>query len=157
MTTAYLGFGGNLGDPEQTITLAIVMLSNNPLVHILSISSYYCSEPIDAPGKDYINAVVYIEWQSTASKLLETCLSIEKIFGRQRSTKNAPRTLDIDILIFGEKKINFDHLIIPHPNMTTRSFVLMPLLEINPDITIPGKGPAKDFLKKLKPQKICKI
>lgn len=157
MTLTYLSLGGNLNNPELTLPLAIETLKKHPWATLVANSSYYLSAPIDAIGNDYINCAICIKWQTDAVSLLETCLKIEKQFGRERSSKNAPRTLDIDILLFGEKQFNEINLCIPHPQLTRRAFVLIPLLEINPDISIPGKGKAKDFLITVRNQVISKI
>lgn len=156
MIPVYLGLGGNLGNPQNTIILAIKSFSNHPLMRLISISSYYRSAPINATGDEYINCVVKIGWQSDEIQLLETCLNIEKEFGRERSFKNAPRTLDIDILLFSQRQIEKNNLSIPHPELTNRAFVLLPLIELDPEINIPGKGKAKNFLHQVSNQIITR-
>lgn len=157
MIIAYLGLGGNIGNSKQTLDFAIKVLNKHPLAKLIAISSYYLSAPINATGNDYINCVIKIEWKSSATQLLKTCLKIEKEFGRERSIKNAPRTLDVDILLFGNQKIEEKNLCIPHKEITNRAFVLLPLTELDSEIEIPEKGQAKNFLQEVSNQVIQKL
>jgi 2-amino-4-hydroxy-6-hydroxymethyldihydropteridine diphosphokinase len=125
---------------------------------LLSVSSLYRSEPIGV-GKqpDFVNAVAEIETTLGARALLDELLATEARFGRTRESPGAPRTLDLDLLLYGERVIAEDKLTVPHPRMHERAFVLAPLAEIAPDIAIPGKGRAKALLAACSDQKIEKI
>lgn len=153
---AYVGIGSNLGDSIAMIQHALSALQKIPHTRLLNSSSLFQSAPFEASGHDFINAVAELETSLTAAALLEHCQSIEVAFGRERPFPNAPRTLDLDLLLLGHETINLASLILPHPRMTERAFVLLPLLEIAPDITIPGKGLASQYLPQLSHQRIEK-
>ncbi len=104
-----------------------------------------------------MNAVVELNTELTAIELLGHLQEIELSFGRERSYRNAPRTLDLDILLFGEQQIALDHLTVPHPRMSERAFVLLPLLQIAPHVLIPGKGEAQQFLQRVSGQSISAL
>ncbi|MDU0809969.1 MAG: 2-amino-4-hydroxy-6-hydroxymethyldihydropteridine diphosphokinase [Burkholderia sp.] len=146
MTVAYLGLGANLGDARQAIKSSILLLDRHQEINVLRRSSLYYTSPIEADGDKYFNCVIKIDTQLSAQKLLKLCHNIEHYFGRQRLYLNSPRTLDIDILLFNFDVINEPTLIIPHPRLTNRAFVLIPLLEINKTIDIPDLGRANAFL-----------
>lgn len=155
--TAYIGIGANLGNPEQTVRHAIIALQDlNPTRPSVS-SSLFASAPVDAGGDDFINAVVRIDTDLSADDLLSALQKIEQTFGRERPFRNAPRTLDLDLLLYGQAQIQSSRLEVPHPRMTDRAFVLMPLLELDAGIHIPGKGHARDFLADVKTQRIHAI
>jgi 2-amino-4-hydroxy-6-hydroxymethyldihydropteridine diphosphokinase len=121
-------------------------LSTLPQTELTAVSSLYASAPVDAGGDDYVNAVVLISTQLDADALLQALQKIEQDFGRERSVRNAPRTLDLDLLLYGQAQIASATLEVPHPRMTARAFVLLPLLELDPVINIPGKGAAASYL-----------
>jgi len=154
MARAFIGFGGNLGDTRQLITDAIVSLALRAELQVVTKSCFYQSAPVDAVGNDYINAVVEIETQLTPYGLLHVCQSVEQAFGRERPYENAPRTLDLDILYFEGVAQEDTELTLPHPRMTERSFVLLPLLEIAPDFFLPNFGELKAYLPKVAHQRI---
>jgi 2-amino-4-hydroxy-6-hydroxymethyldihydropteridine diphosphokinase len=156
-TPAYIGIGANLGDAQDTVRRAIAMLGALPDTRLAAQSSLFCTEPIDAGGGDYINAVVCIETRLTPAALLQALQAIEQEFGRERPYRNAPRTLDLDILLYGQQIISSESLTVPHPRMTGRAFVLIPLLQLDPFITIPGQGPAHAFVPGVAGQAIRKI
>ena len=143
---AYIGIGANLGDARANVEDAIARLSAMPQSCLLQRSSLYRTAPIDSSGDDYINAVAAIDTTLDAPALLDALRAIELAHGRERPYRNAPRTLDLDILLYGEELIDLPHLHVPHPRMTERAFVLAPLLEIAPGATVPGRGAARDFL-----------
>ena len=152
---AYIGLGANLGDASATIRAAITTLEHLPeCEHILS-SRLYLSAPIEANGDDYINAVVQLDTHLTPEQLLASLQEIEQHFGRQRSYQNAPRTLDLDLLLFDNQLIHTPTLQVPHPRLAQRAFVLLPLLELHPDIFIPGIGRADGLLAAVSDQRIC--
>ncbi|MBU3550894.1 2-amino-4-hydroxy-6-hydroxymethyldihydropteridine diphosphokinase [Polynucleobacter sp. MWH-Berg-3C6] len=157
MARAFIGFGGNIGDTRQLITDAIVCLALRSELQILAKSCFYQSAPIDATGGDYINAVIEIETELTPYSLLHVCQAIEQEFGRERPYSNAPRTLDLDILSFEGVIQNETELILPHPRIIERSFVLLPLLEIAPNFFLPDLGELKTYLPKVADQRIEKL
>ncbi len=154
LTTVYLGLGANLGNAHATVRRVIQELAQLPAIYHLEQSSLYRSAPVDADGDDYINAVVKIDTTLSPTALLTTLQTIEHAHGRLRPYHHAPRTLDIDILLYGDQIITSDNLTIPHPHITQRAFVLHPLLQIAPTIVIPGIGLAHDFLDGVSMQKI---
>jgi 2-amino-4-hydroxy-6-hydroxymethyldihydropteridine diphosphokinase len=157
MTVAWLGIGANLGDARQTLKDAVVCLAQQHTLTVLAKSSVYRTAPIDAGGDDYFNCVVKLDTRLDAHDLLALCQRIEHHFGRERPFRNAPRTLDIDILLFGDAVLDTPDLIVPHPRMTGRAFVLVPAVEIEPDLVIPGHGPASAFLPGVADQRIEKM
>ncbi len=157
MTVAYLGLGANLGDARQSLKDAVVCLAQQHAVTVLAKSSLYRTGPIDAGGDDYYNLVVKLETSMSARALLALCHRIEHHFGRERPFRNAPRTLDVDIVLYGDAHINELDLIIPHPRAFERAFVLVPLVEIDPEIAIPGHGRADALLPSVIHQRIEKV
>ena len=157
MTVAYLGLGANLGDARQSLKDAVVCLAQQHAITVLAKSSLYRTAPIDAGGDDYYNLVVKLETSLSASALLALCHRIEHHFGRERPFRNAPRTLDLDIVLYGDAQIEEPDLTIPHPRACERAFVLVPLVEIDPDIAIPGFGRADALLPALAHQRIDKV
>ena len=129
---AYVGLGANLGDAAQAVTDAIAALDGLPGTRVLHRSSLYRSAPHEATGPDYINAVVALDTHLTAPELLAELQGLERAAGRQRPYHHAPRTLDLDLLTFGEGRIDSPRLSVPHPRMGERAFVLVPLAEIAP-------------------------
>lgn len=155
--TAFVGIGANLGDARTSVETAIQRLGTLPATRLTGQSSLFRTTPIDAEGNDYINAVVRIETALHPEKLLEELQSLERASGRERPFVNAPRTLDLDILLYGNREISTDLLIVPHPRLTQRAFALIPLLQIDPLISIPGKGSAHGFAPAVAGQSIRKI
>ncbi len=147
MTLAYVALGANLDDPQLTIKAAIVALDSIPLTKCVAASSLYRTAPVGLKNQpDFINAVVALETRLAPQALLDELFEIEQEFGRQRSVKNAPRTLDLDLLLHDEHIVDTPALILPHPRMHQRAFVLAPLAEIAPDLVIPGHGPIAPLL-----------
>ena len=143
MTIAYLGLGANLGDARQTLKDAVVCLAQQHTITVLAKSSLFRTAPIDSSGDDYFNCVVKLETSLPARALLRLCHSIEVQFGRERPYRNAPRTLDLDILLYGASSIDEADLVVPHPRMTERAFVLVPLIELEPDLILPATRPRR--------------
>lgn len=143
---AYVGIGANLGDAAASVRQAITALSKLPHTELSAVSSLYASAPLDAGGDDYVNAVARISTQLEAHALLQALQKIEQDFGRERMFRNAPRTLDLDLLLYGQAEMASPTLEVPHPRMTARAFVLLPLLELDPALSIPGKGAAASYL-----------
>jgi 2-amino-4-hydroxy-6-hydroxymethyldihydropteridine diphosphokinase len=147
VTLAYVGIGSNLDDPRAQVLGAFAELDRLPHTRVVRKSSLYRSAPVGyAAQPDFINAVAQVETGLAAERLLAELQAIEARHGRTRSFANAPRTLDLDLLLFGSLAIATDKLAVPHPRMHERAFVLNPLLEISPDAQIPGRGPARAFL-----------
>jgi 2-amino-4-hydroxy-6-hydroxymethyldihydropteridine diphosphokinase len=146
MVSAFIGLGANLGDARATVEAALQQLGALPGTRLAERSSLFLSAPVDAGGDDYVNAVARIETALSAAELLEALMAIERAHGRERTGHNAPRTLDLDLLLYGRQKIATATLTVPHPRMTQRAFVLIPLLQIAPLIDIPGMGPAHGFV-----------
>lgn len=157
MTLAYIGIGANLGDARQAVKDAIVCLAQQVGITIVARSSLYRSAPVEADGNDYFNAVAKLETSLTAAQLLRICHHIEDQFGRERPYQNAPRTLDLDLLLFGDETHDGSQLTVPHPRVAARAFTLLPLLELDPELTIPGLGRAADFLGAVADQRIEKV
>ncbi|MFL6657287.1 MAG: 2-amino-4-hydroxy-6-hydroxymethyldihydropteridine diphosphokinase [Massilia sp.] len=154
---AYIGIGANLGDARANVDDALVRLATMPHSRLLTNSAKYRTAPIDSSGDDYINAVACIDTTLDASALLAALHAIELAHGRERPYRNAPRTLDLDILLYGDQEIKLPSLHVPHSRMQERAFVLVPLLDIAPDIVIPGLGPAVHFLAAVADQDISKV
>lgn len=131
---AYVGLGANLGAAARTIADAIGRIGHLPGTAVTARSSLYRSAPVDASGPDYINAVVELRTGLNAPELLRRLQQIELAGGRTRSYRNAPRTLDIDLLLFGSASVASERLTLPHPRMHERAFVLLPLAEIAPTL-----------------------
>ncbi len=157
-TKAFIGLGANLGDPEAQVRRAIAALAELPGTRLLAASSLYRSAPVGVVAQlDFINAVAEVETALGARALLDALLAMETRSGRRREFPNAPRTLDLDLLLYGDRVITEPGLVVPHPRMHERAFVLAPLAEIAPHIAIPGKGRAGALLAACSDQKIEKI
>ena len=145
---SYIGLGSNLGDPETQLTSALAALDGIPDTGLVRCSSFYRSKPLGPGGQpDFINAVALLDSGLTAIALLARLQSIENRQGRVRDgIQWGPRTLDLDMLLYGTEIIDEPGLIVPHPEMRHRNFVLIPLLELAPDIEIPGLGRADKLL-----------
>ncbi len=137
MTTVYLSLGANLGNRQETLTDAIRRLTKVGTVQ--QVSSFYETEPVEVHSEQpwYVNCIVRMETETPAEELLRGILELERAMGRERTQSKGPRTVDIDILLFGDEVINSADLTIPHPAMQRRAFVLAPLAEIAPDVVHP--------------------
>ena len=136
--TAFVALGANLGDAERTLREAFIALNTAPGVRVARASSLYRTAPIDSSGPDYLNAVAEVVTTLSAPALLGALQAIENGAGRERPYRNAPRTLDLDLLLYGEAHIDSARLTVPHPRMHARAFVLVPLAEIAPGRVPPG-------------------
>lgn len=144
---AYVGLGANLDDPATQVEYAFDELSRLPDTFLAARSSLYVSAPVGYDQQpDFINAVAKLETRLSPRALLVALLDIEHRHGRQRTFRNAPRTLDLDLLLYGNARFHEPGLTLPHPRMHERAFVLEPLVEIAPDLDIPGHGSAKAWL-----------
>jgi len=142
---AFIGLGSNLDDPVAQVSRALDALDDLPQTYVVRHSSLYRSAPVGyLQQPDFINAVAQLETELTPRALLDALLALEQDSGRTREFCNAPRTLDLDVLLYDDLKHHEHGLTIPHPQMHLRAFVLQPLLEIAPDCVIPGIGKASD-------------
>ncbi|CAN5668961.1 2-amino-4-hydroxy-6-hydroxymethyldihydropteridinediphosphokinase [soil metagenome] len=143
---AYVGLGANLGDAVATLNAALGALAALPSTQLLLRSSFYATAPVDATGPTFTNAVASMSTILAPIELLRHLQSIENDHGRQRPYRNAPRTLDLDLLMMGDVTMRTAELTLPHPRLHQRAFVLVPLLEIAPGCIVPGLGRASDLL-----------
>jgi 2-amino-4-hydroxy-6-hydroxymethyldihydropteridine diphosphokinase len=158
VTIAYVGLGSNLDQPENQVEQALLELDRLPHSRLVGRSSLYRSAPVGFAGQpDFINAVARLETGLPAERLLSDLQGIESRHGRTRSFANAPRTLDLDLLLFEKLQLRTPRLTLPHPRMHERAFVLVPLVEISPEVSIPGLGPAKELLKNVDGQAVKKL
>ena len=135
MTVAYVGIGSNLDDPRAQVLAAFEELDRLPDTRLVRRSSLYRTAPMGHEAQpDFVNAVAQLETGLPAERLLGELQEIERRHGRERSFRNAPRTLDLDLLLFGDAKLSLPQLTVPHPRMRERAFVLKPLLEIAPQL-----------------------
>lgn len=157
-TRAYIAIGSNLAEPMKQVIAAWDEIANLPKSKLIQKSSLYVSKPLgykDQP--DFVNAVVLLETELTPHELLSELQSLEDLHERVRSFPNAPRTLDLDIILFGNLEINDSHLIVPHPRMHERAFVIFPLQEISANISIPHIGDIAKIAKGLDPESAKRI
>lgn len=154
---AYIGLGANLGDLPRTLDEALAELAALPSMRVAAVSSRYRSAPVDAGGPDYLNAVALVETELAPLALLDRLQAIELAHGRQRPYVNAPRTLDLDLLLYGDAQISTARLTVPHPRLHQRAFVLLPLLELAPDLSAPGLGPLSACIAAVSDQSIERL
>ena len=136
---AFIGLGANLGNAKAALMAAMTQIAALPSTQCLKVSGLYRSAPVDSSGPDYINAVMHISTCFGAPDLLIQLQKIEQLAGRERPYRNAPRTLDLDLLLYGSAQIDSPHLQIPHPRMFDRAFVLRPLAETVPELVSPAQ------------------
>jgi 2-amino-4-hydroxy-6-hydroxymethyldihydropteridine diphosphokinase len=158
--TVYIGLGSNLQNPKRQISLAIQALAHVPKSRIVADSGLYQSKPlVPASGAiaqaDYINAVVKFETQLDPHELLDHLQQIEQAQGRERKQRWGPRTIDLDILLFDNKRIQDERLTLPHPGISLRSFVLYPLHNIDSTLEIPGHGMLGELMMKCPRDGLC--
>ncbi|MFN8223532.1 MAG: 2-amino-4-hydroxy-6-hydroxymethyldihydropteridine diphosphokinase [Gaiellales bacterium] len=155
MAEAYIGVGANLGDRESTIAAALAALDEGPGVTVGRCSSLRETEPWGPVAQpDYLNAVVVIDTELAPFELLARLLEIERALGRDRADelRYGPRTIDLDLLLYGDQVIAEPGLEVPHPRISEREFVLEPLVELDPSLVIPGHGHADELLARLRGQ-----
>lgn len=154
---AFVALGANIGEPVKHLRAAVEDLSTLPDTRVEARSSLYRSAPVGLLNQpDFINAVVAVDTGLSPLELLRALLAIEARHGRVRSVPNAPRTLDLDLLLHGDSRLDSTELTLPHPRMHQRAFVLLPLLEIAPDLHLPGLGAARDYLSAVTDQAITR-
>jgi 2-amino-4-hydroxy-6-hydroxymethyldihydropteridine diphosphokinase len=158
LVPAYVALGSNLRDPAAQVKAGVEELAMLPDTRLVQVSSLYRTAPVgflDQP--DFVNAVALIETALTPRALLDALLAIERRYGRVRDFPNAPRTLDLDILLFGDEPYRDDALTIPHPRLHERAFVLVPLAEIAPDTIVPGLQSASELVARVDASGIEKL
>jgi 2-amino-4-hydroxy-6-hydroxymethyldihydropteridine diphosphokinase len=147
---AVVSLGSNEGERMSMLQGAVDSLRDTPEVWVTDLSPVYETQPVDAPAGSgaYLNAVVLFDTTLSVHTLLDRAQAIEAAFGRERSEPNAPRTLDVDLIVVGDRRADDDHLVLPHPRAHERAFVLAPWADIEPDAVIPGVGPIGELLEK---------
>jgi 2-amino-4-hydroxy-6-hydroxymethyldihydropteridine diphosphokinase len=156
---AVLSLGSNLGDRLANLQDALNTLAETPDVWVTTISPVYETEPVDAPegSEDFLNIVVAIDTTLSAATLLDRALAIESAYGRERDGEpNAPRTLDVDLIVVGDRRADDDHLVLPHPRAAERAFVLAPWLDLDGEAEIPGRGAVADLLEHVGRQSVTR-
>ncbi len=147
---AVLALGSNLGERMASLQGAVNALADTPDVWVTGVSPVYETEPVDSPAgvRNYLNAVVLIDTTLAASRLMDRALAIEDAFGRERDdvVVNAPRTLDIDLIVVGDRRSDDESLRLPHPRAKSRAFVLRPWFDLEPDAQLPNVGSIADLL-----------
>jgi 2-amino-4-hydroxy-6-hydroxymethyldihydropteridine diphosphokinase len=158
---AYIGLGANQGDLQETLKSAIESIKSIERSSFVAASPFYKTAPIDADGPDFLNAVAAIDTELEPYGLLLHLLDIELMLGRKRrgapGEKKAARRVDLDLLLLGNFIVRSTPLTLPHPRLHQRAFVLRPLLDIEPDLRLPGMGPAAAFLPKVAEQRIERV
>jgi len=148
---AVISIGSNLGERRNNLQGAVDTLADTPEVWVTGVSPVYETVPVDAPegSKDFLNAVVLLDTTLAARTLLERALAVESAYGREREGEpNAPRTLDVDLIVVGDRRADEEDLVLPHPRAAERAFVLVPWLDLEPDAEIPGVGPIAELVEK---------
>lgn len=146
---AVLALGSNLGERLASLQGAVNAIADTPDVWVTAVSPVYETEPVDCPpgAKSFLNVVVLIDTTLAATRLMDRALAVEDAFGRERTeAPNAPRTLDVDLIVVGDRRSDTDHLRLPHPRAAERGFVLRPWFDLEPEAEIPGLGPIADLL-----------
>ena len=154
---AFVGLGSNLGDRVAALDAALAAIAVLPATTLVARSSYYESAPFEASGGDYLNAVARLETALAPLALLRALQAIETAQGRERPFANAPRTLDLDLLLYGEVQLDSAEITLPHPRLHQRAFVLVPLAEIAPTLVIPTHGAVGDLIGAVAAQRIAKL
>lgn len=143
---AYIGLGANLGDAHGTLMRALADLGSLPGTRLRRRSRLYRSAPVQAEGPDFLNGVAELDTALAPLDLLDHLQRIEHAHGRERPWRNAPRTLDLDLLLHGDARLDHERLVLPHPRLHERAFVLAPLSELRADLVVPGHGPIAALL-----------
>lgn len=154
MHRAFIALGANLEDPAAQVRAALADLTGSGDIALVAASSLYRTAPIGADGPDYINAVAAVDTLLPPAELLHRLFAVEAHFGRTRSYRNAPRTLDLDLLLYDDQVLDGPELTLPHPRLHLRAFVLVPLAEIAPDQPLPGRGSVAAWLPAVANQRI---
>jgi 2-amino-4-hydroxy-6-hydroxymethyldihydropteridine diphosphokinase len=154
---AFVGLGSNLGDRCGHLEAALREIAALPATTLLARSSFYESAPFEAGGGDYVNAVAELRTELEALALLRALQAIETEHGRERPFARAPRTLDLDLLLYGDERRETDELTLPHPGLHERAFVLLPLAEIAPGLQVAGRGRVENLLPSTALQRVVRM
>ncbi len=156
MPVAFVGLGSNLAHPRRQIARALRALRRLPRSTLLAVSSNYATAPqgVSDAQPDYVNAVAMLRTSLPPRALLARLATLEKRQGRRRTVRNAPRTLDLDLLLYGRRRISLAKLTVPHPRMHERAFVLRPMADVAPVAVIPGRGAARRFRRDVRDQRV---
>ena len=154
---AFIGLGANLGDRAREIESAGAEIAALATTTLIARSALYASAPLDAPGGEYLNAVAHVRTALAPLELLRALQAIESRHGRIRPFAGAPRTLDLDLLLYGDIVLASDELTLPHPRLHERAFVLVPLAEIAPGLVVPGRGRVVDLCAAVASQRVAKL
>ena len=149
---AVIALGSNLGDRLASLQGAVGAIADTPDVWVTGVSPVYETAPVDSPAgvQTYLNAVLLVDTTLAANRLMDRALAVEDAFGRERSdVVNAPRTLDVDLIVVGDRRSDDDHLRLPHPRAAERAFVLQPWFDLEPDALFPDLGPISELLASL--------
>lgn len=148
ISTAVVSLGSNLGDRFAALQGAVNALADTPGVQVVAVSSVYETAPVDAPdgSPDFLNAVVLADTALSVTTLLDRLQAIEAAYGREREKANAPRSLDLDLIVVGNRLSDADELRLPHPRAHERAFVLLPWHEVDSDAELPGRGRIADLM-----------
>ena len=158
MTRAFVGVGANLGDPVAQVRGALAALAGLPQTRLVAASSLYRTAPLGyAAQDDFVNAACLLETALAPRALLGALRAIEAAARRERPFKDAPRTLDLDLLLYGGETIDEPGLTVPHPGLHERAFALAPVVELDPDCVIPGRGLAREWLARAADQRIERL
>ena len=149
MTRAYVGLGANLGDREGTLRAAVDALGAEDGIEVVAVSALRETEPVGVGEQPlFLNGVVALDTTLTAGELLDLLLAVEQRFGRVRvAGEHGPRTLDLDLLLYGDEEVDEPGLTVPHPRLHERRFVLEPLAEVAPGLVVPGRGDVESLLR----------
>lgn len=154
---AFVGLGANLGDARSAVESAVAALGTLPKSTLVAVSPLYRSTPVDAQGPDFINAVAELRTTLAPHALLHALQRIEHTHGRERRYVNAPRTLDLDLLLYGTLCIHDAELTLPHPRMHRRAFVLAPLGQLATGLVVPGQGRVEELLAGVPEQSVVRM
>ena len=150
MTRAFVGLGANLGDRERTIAEAVRLLSERDGITVVAVSSLRETDPVGVVDQPrFLNGAVLVETESSPRELLDALLAVEHELGRVRDRRWGPRTIDLDLLVYGDVRLDEPGLTVPHPRLHERRFALEPLAELDPGLVIPGLGPVRDLVARL--------
>jgi 2-amino-4-hydroxy-6-hydroxymethyldihydropteridine diphosphokinase len=160
-SVAYVGLGSNLGHSRRRLARALRALAQLPRTQLVAASGNYVSAPLGTaePQPDYVNAVAMLRTALAPAAVLRQLVAVEHRHGRRRAAgerRNAPRVLDLDLLLYGRRRVSQSRLVVPHPRMHERAFVLRPLLDIAPAVAIPGLGAARRWLRTTRGQRIAR-
>lgn len=156
LVRAYVGLGANLGDGAATLRLVLAELQQTAGIVAVTASPFYRTAPVEASGPDFTNAVVALDTHLAPLALLDVLQALENLHGRERPYKNAPRTLDLDLLLYGDTVLDHERLVLPHPRMHLRAFALLPLRDLAPGLSLQGR-PIDDWISAIHDQPIERI